>query len=129
MNADDILTWWREHRERLPLLASIACMILPLQASSAASERIFSVGNRAKTKNRFNLSSRRLEDLCLININSHTIDNYLEGKTVPKLKMPSDGQIVVDLPVRLELDEESSDEELSEEEYGGEEVEVGEEEI
>lgn len=113
--------WWRTYQGKLPLLAKVVKSIGAIQASSAASERLFSLGNRTKNKTRPNLSSQRLEDLCLIKINSDKIEDYIAGagKDIPKLKRLTDSQIVVDLSWAGidEEDEDSSDgEESSDEE-------------
>jgi zinc finger BED domain-containing protein 1 (E3 SUMO-protein ligase ZBED1) len=39
----DGLEWWRNNEERFPTIAQLARQVLPIQASSAASERVFSV--------------------------------------------------------------------------------------
>ena len=39
----DILQWWKKHNTALPLLATLARVILAIPASSAKSEKVFSV--------------------------------------------------------------------------------------
>lgn len=107
-------------KERLPLLARTARMIFAIQASSAASERVFSLGNKTKTPRRPLLSSKKLEDLCIIKLNYRRIEEYIAGKDIESLKMPEDYEIEVELPLdREELEnseEESSDDETEDEE-------------
>ena len=88
-----------------------------IQASSAACERLFSLSGRTKSKLRANLSSQRLEDLCLIKSNADKIEDYIAsaGREIPKLQRLTDSQIVVDLPwgALEEEEDESSAGELS----------------
>ena len=42
-SAIDPLTWWRDHKDELPLWASACKCVLLLQPSSAAAERVFSI--------------------------------------------------------------------------------------
>ena len=43
---NDPLKWWRDHEALYPVLARLAKIYLPVQASSAPSERVFSVASR-----------------------------------------------------------------------------------
>lgn len=98
--AEDLLGFWRKNQGKLPLLAKAFRSVGGIQASSAAAERLFSTAGRTKTKTRPNLSSQRLEDLCLIKINSDKIEDYINGagRNIPRLKRLTDSQIVVELP-------------------------------
>ena len=51
----DILQWWRVNKAKLPIMYSYACKILAIPATSAPSERIFSVATRLFGKLRNNL--------------------------------------------------------------------------
>ena len=44
--AGDPLLWWKEHKNSLPMLASIVKEILAIPASSSKSERVFSIGTK-----------------------------------------------------------------------------------
>ena len=60
------LDWWREKERLYPLLAKLARMYLAVQATSAPSERIFSIANRVISKARAALDPKvagRLEFL------------------------------------------------------------------
>ncbi|KAL4149960.1 hypothetical protein QTP88_003811 [Uroleucon formosanum] len=51
----DILQWWKEHSDKLPLMAKLASRILAIPASSAASERSFSTTGRVIEERRTRL--------------------------------------------------------------------------
>lgn len=62
----DPIEWWRSRIERLPILAPIARMYLSAQASSAASERLFSVAGAVFSDKRAAMLSERLEHVVLM---------------------------------------------------------------
>lgn len=55
---NDPLEWWRRNQSKFPLLATLARMYLAVQATSAPSERVFSVASRVVSKLRANLDPR-----------------------------------------------------------------------
>lgn len=57
--------------------------ILCIPASSSSSERAFSVGGLICTKNRNNLSPKKVEELAL---NSAALKNYIDKNGVPEKK-------------------------------------------
>ena len=59
--------WWKPHRRLLPLLVPIVRVFYSIQASSAASERLFSLAGNVLTDNRNNLSKVRLNRMVLMN--------------------------------------------------------------
>ena len=42
------LQFWKKHQETFPILTKLACEVLSIPASSASSERSFSVGTRVR---------------------------------------------------------------------------------
>jgi hypothetical protein len=62
----ECLTWWRDNHDRFPLVAHVARSILSAQASSAESERLFSVGAHVINKWRTRLSGPHAEKLILL---------------------------------------------------------------
>ncbi|KAE8738773.1 hypothetical protein FOCC_FOCC015733 [Frankliniella occidentalis] len=63
----DILSWWKAHAPLFPTLSRVVRMILATPASSAASERIFSVAGLFVTSRRSGMSTETLDDLLFLN--------------------------------------------------------------
>jgi hAT family C-terminal dimerisation region len=62
----DILTFWKYHEPRLPILSMIAKRILVIQASSSESERHFSTGGFIVNERRGRLSDQSVESLVVL---------------------------------------------------------------
>ena len=58
----DILRWWKVHEGVLPLLSKLVRKVLAIPASSAKSERVFSVGGNMVTVKRSRLGTSKVED-------------------------------------------------------------------
>lgn len=63
----DLLAWWRDHQGQFPKLAQVARNTLCVQASSAPSERNFSVAGNVITKRRTALSSENVNAILFLN--------------------------------------------------------------
>lgn len=63
----DILQWWKEHSDKLPLMAKLASRILAIPASSAASERSFSTSGRIIEERRTRLKGDTVDSLLFLN--------------------------------------------------------------
>jgi len=63
------LQWWKDREMQFPLLSQAAKKYLAIQASSAASERVFSRMNVVKSKSRASLAPERTEALVFIRRN------------------------------------------------------------
>lgn len=61
----NVIEWWRNHADQYPKLAIIARKILPIQATSVASERLFSEAGDVDTKSRNRLSDESVEAIVL----------------------------------------------------------------
>lgn len=66
---EDVLLWWKNNKNNFPILAQLARIILAIPATSAPSERIFSVAGDILTKKRSSLSSFKLNYLIFIHEN------------------------------------------------------------
>lgn len=53
----NVISWWYLHRTQLPLLYKLSCKLLATPASSASSERVFSIARQLLSEKRTNLSS------------------------------------------------------------------------
>eukprot|EP00168_Porphyra_purpurea_P008961 TRINITY_DN216_c0_g1_i6.p2 TRINITY_DN216_c0_g1~~TRINITY_DN216_c0_g1_i6.p2 ORF type:complete len:344 (+),score=52.97 TRINITY_DN216_c0_g1_i6:1720-2751(+) len=93
--AKDPLQFWRENKGRYPTLYLVACAVLGAVATSAASERDFSVAGSVVRKDRAALLPRHLEMHTLIKENAHSIFNVGE---VPKLTHAAADKICTSMP-------------------------------
>ena len=62
----DILQWWRVNKAKLPIMYRFACKILAIPATSAPSERIFSVATRLFGKLRNNLEPDMVSEVLFV---------------------------------------------------------------
>ena len=73
---NDPLKWWKEQQRRFPTLARLAKIYLAVMATSAPSERIFSVASRIISARRTNLDPETAGKLLFVAKNW----NWFEGK-------------------------------------------------
>lgn len=71
------LEFWRNQKDKFPLLALVAYSVIGAVGSSAASERDFSMAGNIITKNRSTLLPQHLEMHCLIRANAHLLPKSL----------------------------------------------------
>ncbi|KAL1493817.1 hypothetical protein ABEB36_009503 [Hypothenemus hampei] len=62
----DILKWWQQNEKKYPLLSNFARKVLCIPASSAASERSFSLANRVLEERRSNLKGENLDAILFL---------------------------------------------------------------
>ena len=67
---DDPLLWWKEREMLYPLVAKLAKKYLAIPASTAPSERVFSVAKNILQKKRWNLLLSRLSKHIFLRKNS-----------------------------------------------------------
>jgi hypothetical protein len=77
------LTWWKEKSHRLPLLKSLALKLLTIPATSAASERCFSIAARILVKSRNRLSPELVCDLMFLKENGCITKKYVKDRILP----------------------------------------------
>jgi len=65
----EALDWWRAHKADLPLMSQVARSVLCIPASSASSERAFSMAGQIVNEKRTNLDPKRVEMLAYIKEN------------------------------------------------------------
>lgn len=66
---DNILMWWRKNEKTFPGLALLAKSVLATPATSASSERAFSIGGRIFEERRTNLNPLILDQVLFLNSN------------------------------------------------------------
>ena len=71
----DVLSWWKQHMNVLPLLAKIAKRDFTIPALSAKSECVFSTSGRV-TAIRKRLALKKVESLVLIKENKAKVDSF-----------------------------------------------------
>ena len=70
---EDPLRWWADHESHFPVIAMLARRFLSIPASSAPSERIFSLAAAIATKSRNLLSTARLSKMIFCKQNQNAI--------------------------------------------------------
>ena len=71
------LQWWKERKPIYPTLSPLAQRILAQSATSAPSERTFSVGGITIAKDRANLNPDHAEELIVLLENWENINEHL----------------------------------------------------
>ena len=69
LTSQEMLQWWKQHESALPKLSALAKRYLGIQASSSASERVFSVAGYVMRERRSKLSPQLAADLVFLNGN------------------------------------------------------------
>ena len=70
----DPLVWWRVHHKHYPILWRLAEMYLAIPASSAPSERAFSMAGNIITVKRCRMSTENLEDVLFLQANIGSLE-------------------------------------------------------
>jgi len=78
--AADVLSWWKHQRHSLPGLAQLARKYLGVPASSASSERMFSVSGGICTAKRTNLDTDNLSMLVYLHDNTPIVKKFKPDK-------------------------------------------------
>jgi hypothetical protein len=61
------LAWWRDNKADFPIMSELARVLLCIQATSAPSERIFSLASRVISKLRSSLSPENASQIVFVN--------------------------------------------------------------
>jgi hypothetical protein len=76
---DDILSFWKQHKQSFPLIASIARDILAIPASNTSVERQFSSCKNTVTDKRTKLGSEKLNKLIFLKKNMNVLKEKFSG--------------------------------------------------
>ena len=68
---NDPLSWWKQHKAQLPVLAQLAQIYLAVQASSAPSERVFSTASLLISNRRSAMDSTIAGKMMFVSDNWH----------------------------------------------------------
>lgn len=75
----DPLKWWADNALKFPVLATIALRYLAIPATSAASERLWSVASQIITKSRTQLDGHIVSDLMFLKENGHILQKHAQS--------------------------------------------------
>ena len=70
----DVLVWWKEHQQTLPLLATCARKYLCITASSASAERLFSASGKVITPLRSSLDPANVDKMVYLHENLKEVE-------------------------------------------------------
>jgi hypothetical protein len=70
----DVLAWWKDHQQTLPLLAACARKYLCITASSASAERLFSASGKVITPLRSSLDPANVDKMVYLHENLKEVD-------------------------------------------------------
>lgn len=98
-NCSDLLLFYKDNSNVFPLLTKIARRVFAIPASSATSERVFSIGSLICSAKRSRLLPDKLADLMLLKLNSMNVAKYNEKYKYEKKFTPAqtDNIIRIDL--------------------------------
>ena len=112
-----VLTWWKRHKDILPILSTMARAVLAVPASSAKSERVFSTGANVVTKKRTRMLPPKVEQTIIIKENKAKVEEF---KAKTNYEIPKTGEnafLLIDIE---EIVREAEEEAAQEEEEGAE---------
>jgi len=113
-HCSNILLFWRDNQGVFPLLSKVAREILGIPASSASSERVFSVGSLVCTAKRNSLRPDKVSDLMLLRLNSSTVESLKKKKSIEVLYTPEQIKNLISVDFEDDPNYNSEDEDLEE---------------
>ena len=72
-NQAELLVWWKTYTTKLPQLAHVARIVMGIPASSAPSERVFSVTNLIGSANRSRITAENFSFSSFVSLNKHNV--------------------------------------------------------
>ena len=96
MSKVDVLAWWKDYQQMLPLLSEAARKYLCVTASSASDERLFSANEKVITPLRSSLDPANVDKIMYLHENLNKVDiKYDFSLTQTKDPEPADPDDVV----------------------------------
>jgi hypothetical protein len=78
-SSQDPLLWWKEHSSHFPILEVLALKYLCIPATSASSERLWSLAALIITKTRTQLDGHLVADMIFLKENGHILERHAES--------------------------------------------------
>ena len=69
----ELLNWWKECSSLFPILSKVARLVLGIPASSAPSERVFSVTTLIAAPNRSRMTEENFSDAAFVSLNKNNV--------------------------------------------------------
>jgi len=73
MASDDLLQWWKQQKDTFPKLWLLAQRILAVPATSAPSERVFSIAGLVLQAKRTSLAPENVNKIIFVHNNGHLL--------------------------------------------------------
>ena len=105
----NILVWWKQHQNILPLLSIAARSVLAIPASSAKSERVYSSGANIVTAKRTRMKPNKVEQTLIIRENKSMVDEFKKNTTYKIVETRENAFLNVDIIEILREATEDSD--------------------
>ena len=74
VDTDDILKWWKTQRETFPRLSQLARFVFAIPATSAPSERIFSLAGLTLNVKRSRLAPSAVDKIIFVHENAQQVE-------------------------------------------------------
>lgn len=103
----NVLSWWKRHESILPILAKLAKLVLAIPASSALSERVYSVAGDVVTAKRSNLNPKKVEEIVIIKTNLKKVEEFKKNSDYVIVKTGNNAFVDLDLEVKVAANDES----------------------
>ena len=110
-----ILAWWNFYKNMLPILSSLARMILAIPASSAKSERTFSTCGNFVTQKRTRLAPNKIEELVITKENLKKVEIFKKDTNYTIKHMETN--LFKAIEMNVEYLEESLEDSVEEDDY------------
>ena len=97
----DPLKWWSENAVKFPILGVLAVRYLSIPATSAPSERLWSIASLIITKTRSQIDGHLVADIIFLKENGHILSKHAESIEGRKRVLPT----VYEKDITLDVDD------------------------